>query len=69
MEIIESKNGTILVLNPNKKVVESIRKLIKQNTGHCPCNPLLNEDTVCPCREVREEGECRCGLYMNLLNE
>lgn len=33
--------------------------------GYCPCvTPLAhNEDTICPCKEYRESGYCRCGLY------
>lgn len=31
--------------------------------GHCPCKPFENEDTFCPCKDLRVNGECDCGLY------
>lgn len=41
------------------------RKREKYGKGYCPCvTPLAHsEDTVCPCKEYRETGHCRCGMY------
>ena len=25
----------------------------------------LNEDTICPCKKMREESKCCCKLYLN----
>lgn len=32
---------------------------------YCPCQLLRNEDTICPCKYMREQGACRCGLFQN----
>lgn len=69
LESIEAKNGQTLFLNPNEKVVQSIKRLIEANTGHCPCHNELTEDTICPCKSARETADCRCGLYLNFLVE
>ena len=41
------------------------RKEAKYGKRYCPCvTPLAHsEDTVCPCKEYRETGHCRCGMY------
>lgn len=46
-----------------KKGIE--RKKEKYGAGYCPCvTPLAHsEDTICPCKEYRETGHCRCGMY------
>ena len=51
-------------LNPNSKVVEAIRKRLVVTKGYCPCNANQTEDTICPCKEMREEGHCCCSLYV-----
>ena len=46
-----------------KKAIEKKRE--KYGDGYCPCvSPLAhNEDTVCPCKEYRENGYCCCKMY------
>ena len=41
------------------------RKREKYGKGYCPCVTSLahSEDTVSPCKEYRETGHCRCGMY------
>lgn len=66
-----------VTLNTNKELVAEIRNKLKENKEkygkqYCPC--VLphnhNEDTVCMCKEFREQmesrepGECHCGLYV-----
>ena len=66
-----------VMINPDKDIVTEIRSKLKENKEkygkqYCPC--VLpnnhNEDTVCMCKEFRdqmergEEGECHCGLYI-----
>ncbi len=51
-------------LNPNEKVVEAIHKRLIATKGYCPCVPEQNEDTLCPCKKMREEGHCCCTLYV-----
>lgn len=58
---VELRNTIFLALNNNKK---------KYGAPHCPCVPpiLYNKDTICPCKEFRENTpcgkECHCGLYI-----
>jgi len=56
--------------NENHEIVEMIRKGILKKEGHCPCKREMTEDTMCMCREFREqiadpefEGYCHCMLY------
>ena len=51
-------------LNPNSKVVESIQKRLVATNGHCPCVAEQTDDTICPCKEMREKGHCCCTLYV-----
>lgn len=65
-----------VITNPDKETVEIIRSNLKNNKAkygkqYCPC--VLpnnhNENTVCMCKEFRDQiergelGECHCGLY------
>ena len=36
----------------------------KYGAPYCPCLPTHSEDTICPCRYMREMKACRCGLYV-----
>lgn len=56
--------------NDNEKVVSAIREGLKKKNGHCPCRLEMTEDTMCMCKEFREqiadpefEGYCHCMLY------
>ena len=56
--------------NENEKVVNAIREGLKKKNGHCPCRIEQTEDTMCMCKEFREqiadpefEGYCHCMLY------
>lgn len=37
---------------------------VKYGAPYCPCLPNHTEDTICPCRYMREMKACRCGLYV-----
>ena len=59
-----------IIFNPDEKVVAMIREGLKKKDGHCPCRREMTEDTVCMCKEFREqiadpdfEGFCHCMLY------
>lgn len=56
-----------LKYNPDEKIVNSIKESLIKTEGYCPCVPksFRNEDTICPCKEVRTENKCRCGLFIN----
>ncbi len=56
--------------NDNEKVVNAIREGLKKKDGHCPCRLEITEDTMCMCKEFRDqiadpefEGFCHCMLY------
>ena len=54
-------------LNPNEAYVQTIRGLLKETGGYCPCAIVKDEDTKCPCKDFRDmdkAGECHCGLYV-----
>lgn len=58
-------------LNPDEKMVKTIREGLKKTGGYCPCKLERNEDTKCMCKEFREqikdqnfEGFCHCMLYI-----
>lgn len=57
----------------DKELVKEIRNKLKENKDkygkqYCPCSLIHNDDTVCMCKEFREqtEGECHCGLYVKI---
>lgn len=52
-------------LNPNKELVEKIKQSIKDNDGYCVCLIEQNKDSICPCKDMRENNICHCGLYIN----
>ena len=59
-----------IIFNENKEIVNKIREGLKNKDGHCPCRREINDDTICMCREFREqiadpnfEGYCHCMLY------
>ena len=48
------------------EVDSSIRNLVDDNGGYCPCAVVKNEDTKCMCkafREQKEPGLCHCGRF------
>lgn len=53
-------------VNTDSKLVEEIRKQLKENGGYCPCSLVRTDDTKCMCREFceMESGTCHCGLYI-----
>ena len=57
-------------INKKKKKVEKNRTESAKKNGHCPCRLDMTEDTMCMCKEFREqvadpnfEGYCHCKLY------
>lgn len=54
---IELRNIILSKLNKNKE---------EFGERYCPCKLVKNIDTICMCKEFREQdfaGECHCGLY------
>lgn len=57
----------IIKENPDKELVDDIKKQLSQNGGYCPCMVEKNEDTKCMCKEFREDPtkmECHCGRFI-----
>lgn len=48
-----------------KEINPDIGKFVEQCGGYCPCAIERNEDTLCPCKDFREQesGVCYCGRY------
>lgn len=49
-----------------KEVDPSIKALVVQNGGYCPCAVFKEPETLCICKEFREQqkpGLCHCGRY------
>lgn len=56
-----------ILLNPDRSIVEDVRRRLKENDGYCPCRLVKNKNTKCMCKEFVEQttsGECHCGLYI-----
>lgn len=60
-----------IIVNPDKELVDIIRKKLKENEGYCPCRLQKTKDTKCICKEFleQESGECHCGLYIKVKDE
>ena len=50
---------TIIEIDPD------FAELVEANDGYCPCAIEKTEDTLCPCKDFREQadGVCHCGRY------
>ena len=49
------------------EVDKSIRELVELNNGYCPCAIEQTPDTLCMCKEFREQdkpGLCHCGRFL-----
>lgn len=69
------KNAAQYGMQVNPKtyhVVSTLEKLgmnqVKYGAPYCPCLPSHTNDTICPCRYMREMKACRCGLYVRKEN-
>ena len=41
----------------------------KYGDMYCPCQLNQTENTLCPCKYMREQGACRCGLFIRKEDE
>ena len=66
-ELIEKglKLNPNMKLNENSEHVDKILEGLKRKDGHCPCVITQTDDTICPCKKMREESKCCCKLYLN----
>lgn len=65
-----------ILLNPDAKVVKTIKDGLTKKDGYCPCRIARIEDNKCMCKEFRDqiadpefEGFCHCRLYYKSLKE
>lgn len=60
----------IVKVNEDAKMVQKIRKALRENNGYCPCAIERTPETQCMCKDFLENvaaGEyCHCGLYKKL---
>ncbi len=56
--------------NDNLAVTALVKKGLAESGGYCPCQVQKSNDTLCMCKEFREqiadpsfEGFCRCALF------
>ena len=57
---MDNLKATIIEINPD------FAKAVENNDGYCPCAIDKNPDTLCPCKDFREQiepGECICGRF------
>ena len=57
-----------IVVNDDIETVNEIREALKKDK-HCPCRIQKTADTICMCKEFREQntpGVCHCGLYKKI---
>lgn len=58
------------ILNTSDKIVNGVLKGLDKCEGKCPCyhkeegDETPDEDLICPCKEYRENNNCRCNLYI-----
>lgn len=59
-----------VIFNPDEKIVNVVKEGLKRTGGYCPCKRERTEETVCMCKEFKEqikdpnfEGFCHCMLY------
>lgn len=46
------------------RTIEALKRNFKKyGAAYCPCKIERIPDNICPCKENREQGTCKCGLY------
>lgn len=59
-----------IVINPDKEYYKKITQAVKDNNNYCPCLIETNENTLCMCKDFREqntEGFCHCKRFKKVL--
>lgn len=62
-----------VIISDDKELVWEIDKQLALNGGYCPCRVDHTDDTICMCKEFRDQikddtwfGECHCGKYIKI---
>jgi hypothetical protein len=61
-----------IICNPDVEFFNKISQAVKDNQGYCPCLIEQNEETLCICRDFKEqdgEGYCHCRRYLKVITE
>ncbi|MCQ2543490.1 MAG: ferredoxin thioredoxin reductase catalytic beta chain [Lachnospiraceae bacterium] len=65
-----------IITNPDKEIADSVKEGLKRTGGYCPCRMERTKDTICMCKEFKEqindpefEGFCHCMLYYKTLED
>ena len=60
-----------IIKNPDENIYNEVTKEVMANDRYCPCRLERTKDTLCPCKEFRDqtaEGECHCGRFVKVNN-
>ena len=58
-----------ILKNPDEEKYNQISQMVIDNSGFCPCSINKTEDTICICKEFKEqteEGFCHCKRYVKV---
>ena len=55
------------MFNSKDEAREHLLKALLESGGFCPCQPQKDADTMCPCKNYRQDGNCICGLFVKIL--
>lgn len=72
-KVINKLYPQLLNITENIKInndINVVKKILYklQEDNHCPCKIIKNKDTICMCREFREQenGWCHCHLFYKI---
>lgn len=51
-------------LNPDREYVDKIISGTLKKEGHCPCQVISDDTTLCPCDKFVNTGNCCCKLFI-----
>ena len=57
------------MFSPNAKARGQILMALLKSGGFCPCQVTKDRDTMCPCKNYRQNGVCVCGLFVKVPQE
>ncbi len=58
-----------IIKNPDENIYNEVTEAVMSNERYCPCRLERTPDTLCPCKEFREQteiGECHCGRFCKI---
>ncbi|MFW6243229.1 MAG: ferredoxin-thioredoxin reductase catalytic domain-containing protein [bacterium] len=64
MDINKIASKYNMKVNNDQEIVQLILNGLEKRDGHCPCLVIKNEDSLCPCKSMREKQICKCKLYI-----